>query len=101
MTGWARMIQYEVKDKNILASPPKTILKIYEGQMSKGAPSGFGRLILPDFSFVGYLRDWTTTKQGTGIYHKNLMIKYQGIYQAETKFLTTAPQIDTDFPWFY
>jgi len=58
---------------------------LYEGQVLKGVPSGFGRTIdgRARHLFVGYFKDWTNTPDGPslGLYFENFKLVYSGLYR--------------------
>lgn len=70
LTGFARILTYEDSTSN--GKNPNFLEMLYEGQLTLGQPSGFGRKIdgRSKMHFVGYFRGWNDTKQAPtlGIY---------------------------------
>jgi hypothetical protein len=63
---------------------------MYEGEVTLGLPSGFGRKIDPrsKINFIGYLRNWNDTKQAPtlGLYFENFKLRYSGLYRGGSFF---------------
>lgn len=73
-TGFVRLLKYQTGKGGLEY--------IYEGELYKGEPNGFGRYIYPGYSemFVGQMDGWSEAGRGFGVYLKNNVIINQGIY---------------------
>jgi len=93
LNGFARVIHYF--DKENEGKQPTTAFQIWEGEVKDGKPYGFSRFIsaTSDYSFVGYMRNWFTTLNGTGLFFKESQLLHSGIYDDSAKIEDTPATI--------
>jgi hypothetical protein len=76
------------------------VLKVWEGQVRNGEPSGFVRAISKDDHFIGYLANTDLTQLGTGLYFTYDSLKYSGVFQDQARYSEDAPQVQYEFTKF-
>ena len=91
MNGFGRVIHYY--DATGAGKQPSTAFQIWEGRLRDGKPHGFSRFVsaTSDYAFLGYLRNWFTTLNGTGLFFKEEQLAHSGVYGDAAK-LEDDPQ---------
>lgn len=87
MTGFTRTYYYKLEEYR---NTPDFLYAIYEGQMYRGEPRGFGRYIdgLGDRSFIGYFNDAATSATGLGLLFEGGAVYSRGQFLPDTKIFS-------------
>ena len=99
VNGFARVIHYVSQDHH--SATPGSAFQIWEGEVKGGKPFGFSRFTTAasDYSFVGYLKTWSTAQKGTGLFFRKSVLEYSGFY-SDGAPVEEKPGIVMDFDEF-
>ena len=88
------------RDTSKTGDKPEYAFYLYEGEIKYGEPFGFGRIITPEYSFVGYNSGGRVTDYGTGIYFEKFKFVNSGFYLFGQKFNDPPKVENTTFKTF-